>query len=182
MCKPFSILSKRDKLEALESICFGPELAKHYDVFFTNRGELVRLRLEPIQTIIYFDDEGEDPAAGPDGLEGAFFACNKRHALTECLEWAQAREDLRTRGCCPGKWAPTPSIFRYGGNEPYELEFFRREWIDNKAPDSRELNPDEVAALVSLAWIYEVAHFERLRKYFKRYSHKVYTSGYWANA
>lgn len=179
----FKIHTKREKLEALEAIGYEyMSIAKHYDTFHTGRGELVCLRLEPIKTTLYFDDEREDPAAGPYGLEGAFFAYNRHHALADCIKWAQAREDLRTRGCCSGKWAPTPSIYRYSDTDPYELEFFRREWRDNKAPDSRELNPDEVAALVSLANLYEVAHLERLRKYFKRYPHKIYTSGYWANA
>lgn len=184
MTKTYQILNRTEKAAALLEL---DELSasigsKYFDYFRAGAGELVELHKPSMIKVLWYDDEQPDPANGPGGLLGCFLRRNMNESpLTTLYRWREAREQLETRGCCAGCWAPVPRLEQWREGGPWRLEFYRTDY-DGAPYDWRDLEPWEVSALLELADRYTAALEKKLRRYFERHQDQVYTSGYWANA
>lgn len=181
-------MRKLTKAQAIEAGCDG-YTAKAYHVFQLEAGELVEIKKPGIKKDLWYDDETPNPA-GKNGerLHEAFMAYNLAD-LTEPATAYLAKKppygfQRRLKQPYLIKKYPHDALygpihtavlfsqFYYAGEQERERE--RYGW-------SRDLSQDELHELAECEAVARREYEKRLDTYWKRYSDKVYTRGYWAN-
>ena len=107
--------------------------------------------------------------------------------------WHECRRNLAEFGCCGGWYVEKPylmtggpgpgggecwPVFKdYGGVEEKHNNYL----ITEKGYTRRDLTPEEVAAFADIVDQLRENYKKRLNIYYKRYSNKIWSCGYWAN-
>lgn len=176
------------KAQAIEAGC-DEYTAKRYHVFQLDAGELVEIEKPGIARALWYDDETPNPA-GKNGerkreafmaynLEGlhepatAYLAQDPPYGFQRKLKKPYLIKTYYTDACYgPIRSAVLFSRFFYAEEQENERE--RYGW-------SRDLSKDEIRELAECEAVVRAKYEKRLNAYWKRYSDKVYTRGYWAN-
>lgn len=176
------------KKQAIEAGC-DDYTAKAYHVFQLDAGELIEIDKPSIKSDIWYDDETQDPA-GKNGerKREAFMAYNLEKLYEPATGYLAQEPPYGFRRKLkkpylikkyyndtdygPIRSAVLFSQFFY--DEEQERERTRYGW-------SRDLSEYELRELAECEAVVRAKYEKRLNTYWKRYSDKVYTRGYWAN-
>ena len=161
-------------------------------------GLVARLEAPSIEDTIWYDDEYDDPLGGND-RKSAWITCNMWDAFGR---WDRETEDFVLHHRYDSKnadswWGtivhPDGSWHFAEGRRPYlfdaytksrsylEMNIHPSRTVDYSAYKVRDLTDEELDAWFEIREQRKADFRDRLEKYWKRYSHKVHSRGYWAN-
>ena len=96
-------------------------------------------------------------------------------------DWINARNDLKTKGCCSGRFENKPFInLNYSNSNEVCLVFY--EYCGNSRRNNttiRDLTSDEIDEILQIAEDLKKDYIERLKKYYNKYG--MSCCGYWVN-
>lgn len=158
------------------------EYAKGFDYIALGDGTIIRVGRPAIRKDIWYDDETPHPFGKDGSLKHEAFIAYNMDSFNDMgvARWMEAREQLRTRGCCTGAFISRPALVLYGTSPYASVELF------DELPPSRTRVPlyllddarmDELAAIMDEL---RGRYLKRLESYWRRYGDKVYARGYWA--
>lgn len=160
------------------------DYAKTFDYIAVGDGNIIRVKRPGIMRDIWYDDETPHPF-GPDGSRKheAFIAHNMANFDDMGVaRWMEAREQLRTRGCCTGAFITRPRLEKPSWDSGWlyaTLALFDGYPYHEPAPVG-ELDDAQMDELAAIMEELRGRYLKRLESYWKRYGDKVYARGYWA--
>ena len=168
----------------------GIEYSNRKMYFKAGDGTVCCIEKPNIVSTVWYDDECADPLGNTDKSRwNGFVYYNMRQwdSYTYIDEWIQDEEYLKKNGCCCGRHASVPVLRKFSDNGAWVIDFYRRDdddYMVKKAEEkygSRPLTDEEVAAIPDLYVAMAKTFGKRLENYWKRYSDKVGSRGYWAD-
>ena len=151
---------------------------KRYNIYMLDDGYyfVVDTKLE-IDNTLWYDDEMEEPKKSLD----LFIRHNMSNLRFNFDDWVEARNDLKTIGCCSGRFELKPFInLNYSNSNEVYLVFY--EYCGNSRRDKttvRDLTNDEIDEILKIAEDLKKDYIERLTKYYNKYG--MSCRGYWVN-
>lgn len=151
---------------------------KRYNIYMLNDGYYFIVDTKPsIDRVLWYDDEMPEPRKS---LE-LFIRENMSNLKFNFDEWVEAKNDLKTRGCCSGRFESKPFInLNYSNSNEVYLCFY--EYCGNSRRNQttvRDLTNDEIKEILKLAEELKKDYIERLTKYYNKYG--MTCTGYWVN-
>lgn len=157
------------------------------DYIALDDGVVIAVDHPGIDSDIWYDDECVDPLGDTEESRKAGFM---EHNLDRKLEdfglavWRRCRADLEDHGCCSGLYVSEPFVAVWGDGTArpvflgHEDDF---EANERRGMTRRPLSAEELGQLVGILDDLKARYVRRLETYWKRYSGKVASHGYWAN-
>lgn len=142
----------------------------------TDSGDIISFEKPSIHRDMYYDDETPRPETDFDSWK----QYNKFYSRFYRLqEWKSDIESYKLFGCCSGRLLTSPAYKRYPGYTS-EVELYRSGW-EYSDDGYIFLNEKETAEYLKIMEDLEKEYDKRLETYYKKYSNKIYSVGYWAN-
>lgn len=183
--KNITLLNEDETKEIAKKLWDNDEMQKYiiskYDFYRFNDGliiELEKVKKISIDKTFYYDDEFE----APEITEKNFINYNMKNDPARGLEnYLKEKESLFKNGCASGMYdyKNIYLITHYYNNDDV-VDF---NWFDEKDERyfKRYLTNEEEKEFIKLMFERKEQYIDRLKKYFKKYSNKIYAMGYWAN-
>lgn len=205
----FAFITKRDEkdelVETFTEVLNAPETArqkwctkdgwrKHYcgkDYLTDEAGVVVMLDKPSIEKVVYYDDEYPNPLPSEDDKRKAYWMeliLDRFDIFPGFSAWLKARDEWRKDGHTIGTFLELPWLDWDTNRVPNShLKFFKApadmQWADvlPKGWQRRTLTEDEIAQLEEIHENMKARYIKRLETYWRRYSDKIMSCGYWAN-
>lgn len=127
-----------------------------------------------ISNTIYYDDEFDSPERCYEEFELYNLNLNFKYDMTD---WLEEVEYFNKKGCCSGIVNLTPLIRSYDKGYKH-FEFFVNRY-DDDMNNCRKATEEEVKQYLEICDRLKEDYIKRLKTYWKKYSNKVGTCGYW---
>lgn len=167
------LMNRREKRQWIDDNRLGDWCAASRD--FIAIGDMALAVNRPhITSTIWYDDTLNDPSCGEGGLKGAFLAYNRFMAGIREPDWDRAADPALL-------WQPDSheGILLTGDDEG--RRFDEKRLIGLYGYERHPLTPEQVEELKAAYRDVWAAFDKRLNTYWKRYSRKVMTMGFWAD-
>lgn len=151
---------------------------KRYNIYMFDDGHYFIVDTKPsIDKVLWYDDEMPEPKKS---LE-LFIRENITNLKFNFDNWVEAKNDLKTKGCCSGRFESKPFInLNYSNSNEVYLVFY--EYCGNSRRDKttvRDLTDGEIKEILKIAEELKKDYIERLTKYYNKYG--MTCKGYWVN-
>lgn len=182
------LLSKKEALQEIarvrqeDSYITNEWLSKNYIYLLTNSGDLIEIDKPKIDNVIYYDDEKPTPDTGFESWKEYNLFYNFRRKSTNVDEWLEDIAAFNRTGCCSARLLQRPAYFKHKSSFCYEISLYCDVDIQERYKDVMvSLDDVETLQFITCMQTLKDDYIKRLQTYYKRYSHKIYTYGYWAN-
>lgn len=151
---------------------------KNYEIIVLDNGDFIEINKPSVRSTLYYDDEYEAPSTALDSfISYNLFYSNLFYQMDK---WIDDNKFYQENGFCIGnllhrigiskKQARTfvPTCKQFALYTNYQDEYYLLSDKENK---------EFIQIILSL----KEKYIKRLNTYYKKYSHKVTTHGYWAN-
>lgn len=190
--KTFRIMTKEEvrdyALKVEKDSSWADYYIKHYIFIKFNDGFIFDYKKPHIKNSMYTPDEigGEDNDAITINKENFIYYNLKSFDDYGISSYLKAKKDLEKNGCCSGCYASKIWLFanNYSDNNivvPSVLNLKNPNYEHYSQYFVRDLTEEEEAEIISLFDDFKNKFIERLEKYYKRYSHCITSSTYWAD-
>ena len=151
---------------------------KRYNIYMFDDGYYFIVDTKPvIDSTLWYDDETEAPKKSLD----LFIKHNISNLHFNFDDWINGINDLKTKGCCSGRYELKPFInLNYSNSKEVCLVFY--EYCGNSRRNEttvRDLTNDEIQEILKIAEDLKKDYIERLKKYYNKYG--MTCCGYWVN-
>mgnify|MGYP003289483680 CR=1 FL=1 len=158
------------------------EETEHWQKFLYNSELLLQIddgytyldKKPSISKTMWYDDEFEAPNNCYEEFEYYNLTLNFKYDMQD---WLDEIESFNKIGCCSGRVNLKPLIRSYENGYKH-IEFFNNRYEDNNE-NCREMTEEEVAQYLEICERLKQDYIKRLKTYWKKYSNKVTTCGYW---
>lgn len=183
------LLTKQETIQyAIENEkYYKPEdFPKHYHVIDTGHG-MVEIDKPSIENEIWYDDETPNPFGDNNEHKKAAFKSRNMQNLylsEQFEEWLECKREYEEEGVTTGAWVAEPyTTKKYRSDGRLDFVFFvpRYTYKHQDDPTKTPLSEDEIAELKAISDEIKAQFEKRLETYYKRYSDKIFSRGYWAN-
>ena len=192
------LMSKQEKAEQAEKMalqwCDADDAGfegwrKHYARldYIAFDGGVIQVYRPRIDHDIYYDDETPDPLGDTlESKKAGFMAHNLRYNWRDfgISEWIEQTDMLDRIGCCAGWRINEPFIAMWPGGEcnpHFTGHLSDIEFDEMRGMVRRPMTEEERGQLIEIMQGLREKYVKRLETYWKKYSDKIYSHGYWAN-
>lgn len=150
-----------------------------------NDGYVVEFRQSKIKSTMYYSDQYSAPEKDVESWIQYNMSHGWKHSRFK--EWMEQEKELDETGCCSGAHTRMYLETKYNDLKTFvdlqtQLDPYR---YTNKADEQeyfiRYLTDEEQQEILEVYEEMKNEYIKRLNAYYKRYSHKIVTNGYWAN-
>lgn len=182
------LLSRKEALQEIvkrrdeDSYITNEWLSKNYIYLLSNNGDLIEVDKPKIDNVIYYDDERPAPDTDFESWMEYNLFYNFNRGEKSISKWTNDIKRYHEIGCCAGNLLSHPTYFRYDGQFSYGMMLYADIDDMEKHKDiAVELDDAETVEYINCIEALKADFIKRLTTYYKRYSHKIYAYGYWAN-
>ena len=182
------LLSRKEALQELAERRIGDNyitndwLAKHYIYLLSNSGDLIEIDRPKITSVIYYNDELPAPSTDFDAWKEYNMVYNFNDSSKAIDKWIEDVNHYREIGCCSGRLLLHPTYLRGADGYSHAMMLYTEpDFIESRKDIAIELNDAETAEYINCIQTIKEDYIKRLKTYYKKYPHKIYTYGYWAN-
>lgn len=185
--KNMKLLSKNEALQEImkrknnEDPAYNEWLVKNNYYLLTNSNDLIEIDKPRIKKVMYYDDEGPRPSTAYESWKE--YNISYYFSIPRYIEeWKKDIAELKKTGCCRADLLKHPAYIKYENQYKYTVYLYL-DWYEQerKAGSLVYLDEKETEEYIKCIDVIMNEYEKRLKTYYKKYSDKIYTYGYWAN-
>lgn len=144
--------------------------------YMTDDGYIISFERPRIESCMYYDDETEAPSTRFESFKHYNMFYNFNNSVDR---WMEKEHDLRTKGCTYGNHARMHLLVTNGSFT--SIATVNNYYNEINPFKVRNLTDEEIQEIIEINNAMKTDYEKRLKTYYKKYSHKITTYGYWAN-